>query len=108
MGLLDGVDWEGKGLKGGSWTDGGGGTYAVVGPATGDGLGVRGTASAEDVAGASASAAEAKKEGAALPHPARAAVPRGAGALWAEPADEIGDWNVREVGAIPPMADFAM
>ena len=33
---------------------------------------------------------------------------RKAGDLWAEHADEIRDWNVREVGAIPPMADFAM
>src|SRR3954468_11182082 len=108
MGLLDGVDWEGKVLKGGSWTDGGGGTYAVVEPATGDELGVMGNASAEDVAEASASAAEAQKEWAALPHTARAAVLRRAGDLWGEHDDEVRDWTVREVGAIPPMADFAM
>ena len=67
-----------------------------------------GNADAEDVAEAAASAAEAQKEWAALPHTARAAVLRKAGDLWAEHAEEIRDWNVREVGAIPPMADFAM
>ncbi len=40
--------------------------------------------------------------------PLAPAVLRKAGDLWAEHADEIRDWNVREVGAIPPMADFAM
>src|SRR6478736_1043352 len=108
MALLDGVAWEGKVFKGGAWTDGRGGTYAVVEPATGKELGTMGQADAEDVAEASASAAEAQKEWAALPHTARAAVLRRAGDLWAEHADEIRDWNVREVGAIPPMADFAM
>ena len=108
MGLLDGAHWEGKVLKGGAWTDGGGGTYAVVEPATGNELGTMGQADAEDVAEAAASAAEAQQEWAALPHTARAAVLRKAGDLWAEHADEIRDWNVREVGAIPPMADFAM
>src|SRR3954449_3719278 len=108
MALLDGVAWEGKVFKGGAWTDGRGGTYPVVEPATGDELGTMGLADAEDVAEAAASAAEAQKEWAALPHTARAAVLRRAGDLWAEHADEIRDWNVREVGAIPPMADFAM
>ena len=108
MALLDGVAWEGKVFKGGAWTDGRGGTYAVVEPATGNELGTMGQADAEDVAEAAASAAEAQKEWAALPHTARAAVLRRAGDLWAEHADEIRDWNVREVGAIPPMADFAM
>src|SRR3954464_8689286 len=108
MALLDGVAWEGKVFKGGAWTDGGGGTYAVVEPATGNELGTMGQADAADVAEAAASAAEAQKEWASLPHTARAAVLRRAGDLWAEHADEIRSWNVREVGAIPPMADFAM
>src|SRR5919112_256741 len=108
MALLDGVAWEGKVFKGGAWTDGRGGTYAVVEPATGNELGTMGQADAEDVAEAAAFAAEAQKQWAALPHTARAAVLRRAGDLWAEHADEIRDWNVREVGAIPPMADFAM
>src|SRR4051794_36721991 len=108
MALLDGVAWEGKIFNGGKWTDGRGGTYAVVEPATGSEIGTMGQADAEDVAEAAASAAEAQKEWAALPHTVRAAVLRRAGALWGEHADEIRDWNVREVGAIPPMADFAM
>ena len=108
MGLLDGIAWEGKVFKDGAWTDGGGGTYAVVEPATGDELGTMGNADAGDVAEAAASAAEAQKEWAALPHTARAAVLRRAGDLWSEHAEEIRDWNVREVGAIPPMADFAL
>src|SRR5512141_1645248 len=108
MALLENVAWEGKVFKGGAWTDGRGGTSAVVEPATGNELGTMGQADAEDVAEAAASAADAQKEWAALPHTARAAVLRRAGDLWAEHADEIRDWNVREVGAIPPMADFAM
>src|SRR6478736_776230 len=108
MALLDGVAWEGKVFKGGAWTDGRGGTYAVVEPATGKELGTMGQADADDVAESAASAAEAQREWAALPHVARAAVLRRAGDLWAEHAAEIRDWNVREVGAIPPMADFAM
>src|SRR3954468_12658786 len=108
MSLLDTVDWQGAVFKGGRWQEGHGGTYAVVEPATGDELGTMGNADAEDVAEAAASAAEAQREWAALPHTARAAVLRRAGDLWSEHADEIRDWNVREVGAIPPMADFAM
>jgi benzaldehyde dehydrogenase (NAD) len=40
--------------------------------------------------------------------PGRAAVLRKAGDLWTEHADEISWWNIREVGAIPPMAGFAL
>jgi len=65
MALLDGVAWEGKVSKGGAWTDGRGGTYAIVEPATGNELGTMGQADAEDVAEAAASAAEAQKEWAA-------------------------------------------
>lgn len=108
MGLLDGIAWEGKVLKDGAWVDGGGGTFAVVEPATGDELGTSGNADAADVAEAAAAAARAQQEWAALPHTARSAVLRKAGDLWSEHADEIRGWNVREVGAIPPMADFAM
>ena len=78
MALLDSVAWEGKIFNGGTWTDGRGGTYPVVEPATGNELGTMGQADAEDVAEAAASAAEAQKEWAALPHTARAAVLPGA------------------------------
>ena len=47
------------------------------------------------------SAASAQQEWAALPHPARAAVLRKAGDLFGQHADELAEWNVREVGAIP-------
>jgi len=108
MGLLDQVAWEGHVLKGGQWTTGRGGTYAVVEPATGAELGTMGQADATDVAEAAETAYAAQKEWAALPHTARAAVLRRAGDLWGEHAAEIRDWNVREVGSIPPMADFAI
>jgi benzaldehyde dehydrogenase (NAD) len=108
MSLLDTVDWQGNIFKGGKWQAGGGGDYAVIEPATGAELGRMGQATAQDVAEAAASAAEAQREWAALPHPARAAVLRRAGDLWAEHADEITSWNVREVGAVPGMAGFAL
>ncbi|HEY0776143.1 MAG TPA: aldehyde dehydrogenase family protein, partial [Nocardioidaceae bacterium] len=49
-----------------------------------------------------------QREWAALPHTARAAVLRRAGDLWAQHAEEISGWNVREVGAVPGMAGFAL
>jgi benzaldehyde dehydrogenase (NAD) len=108
MTLLDGVDWQGNIFKGGAWTAGRGGDYAIVEPATGTELGRMGRATAEDVAEASGLALEAQQEWAALPHPARAAVLRRAGDLWSEHAEEISGWNVREVGAVPGMAGFAL
>ncbi|HRI97445.1 MAG TPA: aldehyde dehydrogenase family protein, partial [Nocardioides sp.] len=62
MGLLDRAGWEGQVLKGGRWSEGRGGTYAVIEPATGKELGTMGQADAEDVAEAAASAAEAQRE----------------------------------------------
>ena len=61
-----------------------------------------------DVARAAESAEKAQREWAATPHPARAAVLRRAGQLWEQHAEEIMGWNVREVGAIPPLAGFAL
>jgi benzaldehyde dehydrogenase (NAD) len=108
MTLLDTVDWQGQIYKGGEWTSGRGGDYAVIEPATGDELGRMGAAGPEDVAEAGRAAVEAQREWAALPHTARAAVLRKAGDLWAEHADEISGWNVREVGTVPGMAGFAL
>ncbi|MFD5264812.1 benzaldehyde dehydrogenase [Streptomyces sp. NPDC058335] len=108
MGLLDSVDWQGKIFVGGDWVPGAGGDYAVVEPATGKQLGRMGKATAADVARAGRTAMEAQREWAALPHSKRAAVLRKAGDLWQEHADEITDWNVREVGAVPGMAGFAL
>jgi benzaldehyde dehydrogenase (NAD) len=108
VGLLDGVDWQGKLYKGGAWVPGRGGDYPVIEPATGAELGRMGRATAEDVAEAGAAAAEAQKEWAALPHTRRAAVLRKAGDLWGEHADEIMGWNIREGGAVPGLAGFSL
>jgi len=108
MGLLDTVDWQGRIFAQGSWRQGRGEDYAVVEPATGKELGRMGAASAEDVAEAAASAAEAQREWAAMPYTRRAAVLRRAGDLWLQHAEEIQDWNIREVGAVPAMAGFAL
>ena len=106
--FLDTSTWEGRVFAGGSWTDAAGGVMDVVEPATGKVLGRVGRANADDVARAAESAAQAQREWAALPYPARAAVLRRAGALWAEHAEEISWWNIREVGAVPGMAGFSL
>jgi benzaldehyde dehydrogenase (NAD) len=67
-----------------------------------------GSATRADVANAARAAVEAQREWAARPHGERAAVLRRAGDLWTEHADEIARWNVREVGAVPGMAGFAV
>ncbi|WP_433498961.1 benzaldehyde dehydrogenase [Sphaerimonospora sp. CA-214678] len=106
--LLDGADWQGNIFKNGEWTAGSGGDYPVVEPATGNELGRMGQATREDVAEAASTAAKVQREWAALPHTERAAVLRRAGDLWLRHAEEISGWNVREVGAVPGMAGFAL
>jgi benzaldehyde dehydrogenase (NAD) len=108
VGLLDGVDWQGSIFKAGTWAPGRGGDYAVMEPATGAELARMGRATAEDVEEAAVAAAAAQRDWSALPYPARAAVLRRAGDLWAEHAEEISGWNVREVGTVPGMAGFAL
>ena len=106
--LLDDEIWTGNIFIGGRWRPGRGGTYDVTEPATGAVLGRVGRATPEDVTEAAASAAEAQRAWAATPHPQRAAVLRRAAQLWTEHAEEISGWNVREVGAVPAMAGFAL
>ena len=106
--LIDPADFAGKIHIDGEWVTGGGGEIASTAPATGETLAMVGLADAGDVARAAEGAARAQKAWAALPHPARAAVLRRAGQLWEQHADEIGGWNIREVGAIPPLAGFAL
>jgi benzaldehyde dehydrogenase (NAD) len=106
--LLDDKLWTGNILLGGEWRPGRGGTYDVTEPATGAVLGRIGRATAEDVTEAGRIAAEAQRAWAETPHPRRAAILRRAAQLWTEHADEISGWNVREVGAIPAMAGFAL
>jgi benzaldehyde dehydrogenase (NAD) len=106
--LLEATRWRDRIFIGGSWKPGSGGTANVTEPATGATLGQAGIASPADVDAAAAVAAEAQRSWAAIPHPQRAAVLRRAAQLWAEHADEISWWNVREVGAVPGMAGFAV
>ncbi|MEZ0493878.1 aldehyde dehydrogenase family protein [Kineococcus sp. TBRC 1896] len=108
MTLLDPQDFAGRIHVDGAWVPGGGGTTPSLEPATGKTLVEVGMADADDVARAAEGAAKAQRAWAALPHPARAAVLRRAGQLWEEHAEEISGWNVREVGAVPPLAGFAL
>ncbi|MEO5665496.1 MAG: aldehyde dehydrogenase family protein [Nocardioides sp.] len=77
-------------------------------PATGSSLGRIGGVGPEDVARATQSALVAQREWASLPHPERAAVLHRAADLWEQHGEEIIGWNTREVGAIGPMAAFAV
>jgi benzaldehyde dehydrogenase (NAD) len=106
--LLDGADWAGNIFVGGSWRAGSAGDAPIVEPATGEELGRTGRAGVDDVATAAASAAEAQSDWAVLPHTQRAAVLRKAGDLFTEHAEELAQWNVREVGTVPGMAGFAL
>ncbi len=106
--LLDGADWAGNIFVAGSWRAGSAGDAPIVEPATGQELGRTGRAGVDDVAAAASSAAEAQSGWAALPHTQRAAVLRKAGDLFTEHGDELAQWNVREVGAVPGMAGFAL
>src|SRR3954447_22888344 len=106
--LLDGADWAGNIYAEGGWRPGSAGDAAILEPATGEELGRTGRARVDDVASAASSAAQAQREGAALPHPQRAAVLRRAGDLFTQHGDELAEWNVREVGAVRGMAGFAL
>ncbi|MGH1564514.1 benzaldehyde dehydrogenase [Mumia sp. DW29H23] len=107
--MLDASVWSGRIYLGGEWVEPAGGeTYPVVEPATGEELGRIGKAGPADVRTAAQHATEAQRAWAALPHTERAAVLRRAGDLWNAHADEVMGWNVREVGAVPGMAGFAL
>lgn len=103
MGLLDSPSWQGKIFSDG-WVDGAGGSAPVLEPATGGELGRYGVAGTEDVTRASARAAVAQREWAALPHTERAAVLRRAGELWERHAAEVQQWIIRETGSVPGKA----
>src|SRR5829696_1213999 len=105
MALLDDGAWQGK-LWTGAWTEGSGGTYSAVEPATGDSLGEVGKATAEDVHTAAVRAVEAQNAWAALPFEERAAVLRRAGDVLSANADEIKGWLARESGAILPFGEL--
>jgi benzaldehyde dehydrogenase (NAD) len=105
MEFLDRQVWEGK-IYSGGWVAGSGGVYDAVEPATGAKLASVGAATPEDVHTATERAVEAQREWAALTYERRAAVMRKAGDLFLTYEDEIGDWLVRESGAIRPFAQF--
>jgi benzaldehyde dehydrogenase (NAD) len=106
--LLDQACWTDRIFVDGSWRPCAGGVTDVVEPATGKVLGRIGRATPEDVDAAAMSAVAAQPAWAALSHTERAAVLRRAAALWSEHAEAIAWWNVREVGAVPAMAGFAI
>jgi len=106
--FLDESTWRDRIFVGGTWTAGSAGGLDVTEPATGAVLGRIGLAGADDAARAVEHAAEAQRGWAATSHVRRAAVLRRAAQLWGEHAQEISWWNVREVGAVPAMAGFAL
>lgn len=97
--------WHGKGFTQG-WQALAGGTITVQEPATGVDLALVGRANAEDIARAAASAKQAQRGWASLPHQERAAVFRRAVAVVEQRMEEFADWIVRETGAIRPKAMF--
>lgn len=102
-----GDDWHSR-IFTGSWTEAAGGAYDVIEPATGETLGAVGSATASDVLAAATRAAAAQKDWARRTPADRAAVLRKAGALWAEHAEEIATWIVREAGSIPDKAGLEL
>src|SRR4051794_15057563 len=107
MGLLDDGAWHGK-VWTGSWTDGSGGTYDAVEPATGDVIAPAGKATPADVHTAAERAVPAQRAWAAASFEERARVLRRAGEVLEAHADEIRGWLARESGAIQPFGDFQM
>jgi benzaldehyde dehydrogenase (NAD) len=101
MSLLDAKTWTGRIFLDG-WRPGSGGERAVVEPATGGELGRVGMASPADVRKAAERAAEAQRAWAAESYEKRADILRRAGDLWAQHAEEVHGWIVREGGSIPP------
>ncbi|MFE9650430.1 benzaldehyde dehydrogenase [Streptomyces sp. NPDC006365] len=103
--LLDDVSWQGK-IYGNGWTTAHGGVLDSTEPATGAVLAQVGLADADDVAAATARAAQAQADWAAATGPSRAAVIRKAAAVLADNRAEFERWLVREGGAVPGKAAF--
>ncbi|NGO47010.1 benzaldehyde dehydrogenase [Streptomyces ureilyticus] len=103
--LLDDVSWQGK-IYSNGWTTAHGGVLDSTEPATGSVLAQVGLADADDVAAATARAAQAQAEWAAQTGPSRAAVIRKAAAVLADNRAEFERWLVREGGAVPGKAAF--
>ncbi|MGH9082918.1 MAG: benzaldehyde dehydrogenase [Acidimicrobiales bacterium] len=106
MTWMDEKRWREQVFVGGDWVPGGAGTIPVIEPATGAELGRVGEAGSDDLARATARAAEAQRDWAQRPYTERTAVLRRAGDLWKEHAEEIDGWIIRESGGIPPKAQL--
>jgi len=107
MSFVDPSEFDGKVFTG-EWVTPAGGSADIVEKATGTVLGRTGVASAADIAGAAAAAASAQRAWAVASFEERAAVLRRAGALIEANAAALRDWVVRETGAVPGLADFAV
>jgi benzaldehyde dehydrogenase (NAD) len=104
--LLNDNRWQSSSYLGGKWSSATS-SYPVIEPATGAELAQMGRATPEEAAQAADFAVEPQRQWAELPPPERAAVLRRAGDLFTEHAEEISNWNIREVGATMGMAAFS-
>ena len=105
--FFDGRMFDGQVFSGG-WITPRGGDAADLEPATGTELVRTGVADEEDVASAALGAATEQRAWAATSFEERAAVLRRAGMLVERHAEELQDWIVRETGAVPGLAEFAV
>ena len=103
MSFLDASAFTGK-IFNGDWIHAGAGNLPVNEPATGQVLTTVGLASVADAFAAAQQAAAAQKAWAKTKPEERAAIFRRAGDLWHQHEAEIGQWIMRETGAIPPKA----
>ncbi|GAB3448072.1 aldehyde dehydrogenase family protein [Actinophytocola sediminis] len=107
MTVIDPSAFAGNVYSGG-WVTAHGGSNPILAPATGERLGTTGLADATDVDRAAVAAATAQREWAAASYADRAGVLRRAGALIEQHAEELRGWVIRETGAVPGLAAFAV
>jgi benzaldehyde dehydrogenase (NAD) len=105
MSILDPSVWT-SALFTGTWTKPNGGDTAVTEPATGNELGRVGVADTSDLAAACQAAADAQREWAHASYETRAAVLRNAGRILEDNAAEVGEWIMRETGALAAKAEL--
>lgn len=103
--LLAHQQWHGK-IFDGQWIDGGGDTVESLEPATGEVLGVIGTATAADIDRAAHIASAAQPAWAATIGQARASVIRKAAQILEAERAEVERWLIREGGSVPGKAAF--
>ncbi|KID30038.1 benzaldehyde dehydrogenase (NAD+) [Prauserella sp. Am3] len=105
MRLLDSTSWQGRVFTDG-WASAEGGTYPATEPATGAALADVGRATADQATRAAQRAGATQRDWAATPAFERSAVLSRAATLFAEHADEIAEWIVREAGSTRFKADL--